>query len=140
MLGVRPSAATTLRLPRPSTSLALFLLAPAPLGVTGDVRAPDLLAAAGPDNRAPAARSRGNVPSVHLAIRMARSYPEANNGPSAEVAVLAEKGRQPSVPGPPIRVRTGTVIEATVSNLLTDSSVTIRGFQTRPALTADSVW
>jgi FtsP/CotA-like multicopper oxidase with cupredoxin domain len=128
-----------LRLPRSSTSLALFLLAPALLGVTGDVRAPDLPVAEANDNRDPAGRMRGNVLSVHLEVRMARWYPEANNGPSAEVAVLAEKGRKPSVPSPLIRVRTGTVIEVTLSNFLTDSTVTIRGFQTRPALVSDSV-
>jgi FtsP/CotA-like multicopper oxidase with cupredoxin domain len=128
-----------LRLPQLSTSLALFLLAPALLGVTGDVRAPDLPVARANDNRNPAGRIRGNVLSVHLEVRMARWYPEANNGPSAEVAVLAEKGRQPSVPAPLIRVRTGTVIEATLTNFLTDSTITIHGFQTRPALAPDSI-
>lgn len=138
MLGVDPRGDTTLRLPR-STLLMLVLLAPALLGVTGDARAPDLPVAEANDNRDPAGRMRGNVLSVHLEVRVARWYPEAKNGPSAEVAVLAEKGRQPSVPGPLIRVRTGTVIEATLSNFLTDSSITIHGFQTRPAPIVDSI-
>lgn len=70
---------------------------------------------------------------------MARWYPEADGGPSAEVAALAEKGQRPAIPGPLVRVKVGTVIEATLTNSLTDSTITINGFQTRPASTVDSI-
>ncbi|HXG69300.1 MAG TPA: multicopper oxidase domain-containing protein [Gemmatimonadaceae bacterium] len=91
------------------------------------------------ENRDPAGRMRGNVLRVHLEVRMARWYPEADNGPFTDVAVFAERGRAPRVPGPLIRVKTGTVVEATLTNSLSDSTITLFGFQTRPVALADSV-
>jgi Putative multicopper oxidases len=91
------------------------------------------------DNRSSAGTLKGNVLSLHLVVEMARWYPEAPNGPSIDVQTFAEEGRAPTIPGPLIRVRTATIVEATIRNALPDSTITIHGFQTRPASSDDSV-
>ncbi len=91
------------------------------------------------DNRSSAGVLRDNVLTLHLVVEMARWYPEAANGPSVDVPAFAEEGEVPSIPGPLIRVRTGTLIEATIRNGFSDSTITIRGFQSRPSTSVDSV-
>jgi FtsP/CotA-like multicopper oxidase with cupredoxin domain len=76
---------------------------------------------------------------IRLVVQMARWYPEAADGPSAEVAAFAEEGKAPQIPGPLIRVPEGTVIAASIRNDLTDSTVWIRGLRTRPATSSDSI-
>jgi FtsP/CotA-like multicopper oxidase with cupredoxin domain len=90
------------------------------------------------DNRQPAGRLRGNTLTLKLVVQMARWYPQARNGPYVDVEAFAEEGKEPMIPGPLIRVPTGTIIEATISNAL-DSAITIDGFYTRPAASSDSV-
>ena len=65
--------------------------------------------------------------------------PEADSGPSAEVAAFAEESSSPMIPGPLIRVRTGTIIRATVRNALIDSTISVHGLLTRPAAGDDSL-
>ncbi|MDZ4863262.1 MAG: multicopper oxidase domain-containing protein [Gemmatimonadota bacterium] len=91
------------------------------------------------DNRIPAGHRHGDTLDIHLEVRMAIWRPEADSGPSIEVAAFAEAGKAPEVPGPLIRVPTGTVIVASVQNLLTDSTIAVHGLLTRPAATDDSV-
>lgn len=91
------------------------------------------------DNRAPAGRLRHDTLTVALEVRLGRWYPEADSGPSLEVPVFAEVGAAPRIPGPLIRVPAGTVIAATLSNRLGDSTVTIHGFHARPGTGADSL-
>jgi FtsP/CotA-like multicopper oxidase with cupredoxin domain len=55
------------------------------------------------------------------------------------VAAFAEAGHAPEIPGPLLRVPTGTVIDATVRNALPDSTVTVHGLVTHPADVADSL-
>jgi FtsP/CotA-like multicopper oxidase with cupredoxin domain len=69
---------------------------------------------------------------------MAQWRPEADSGPTIELAAFGEEGRTPEIPGPLIRVPTGTVIAATVRNALTDSTIAVYGLSTRPA-THDSL-
>lgn len=84
------------------------------------------------DNRTPAGRLAGDSLFVSLEIRMAEWYPEKPDGPHVRVAAFAEEGKSAMVPGPLIRVPTGTVIVATLRNSLSDSAVTIRGLHSRP--------
>ena len=49
------------------------------------------------------------------------------------MAVIAESGDAPTVPGPLIRVETGTSIRVQIRNTLTDSTITMFGLQSRPA-------
>jgi len=91
------------------------------------------------DNRRPAGTLRGGVLKVRLEVRTGVWYPEGSRGDSVVAPVFAEAGKPPQVPGPLIRVPTGTVIEATIRNSLPDSTITVLGLVTRPATRDDSV-
>ena len=84
------------------------------------------------DNRKPAGVLRNDTLTIKLVVQMARWYPEASDGPYVDVAALAEEGKTPTVPGPLIRVPTGTTIVATIRNSLIDSAAWVRGMATRP--------
>ena len=89
------------------------------------------------DNRIPAGHLQDGVLHLELEVRMARWYPEADDGAWIDVPVFAERGKAPQVPGPLIRVPTGTTIELTLENRL-DSTITVHGLLTRPADALDS--
>lgn len=91
------------------------------------------------DNRVPAGRLTRDTLRISLVVRMADWYPEADDGPHIAVAAFAEGNRAPEIPGPLIRVPTGTVIDATVRNALADSTIVVRGLDTRPAPVRDSL-
>jgi len=91
------------------------------------------------DNREPAGELIGTVLMLRLEVRMGRWCPERENGPFVVAPAFAEEGKTPQVPGPLIRVRTGTTIVATIRNALPDSSVTLHGFATRPSSPSDSI-
>ena len=91
------------------------------------------------DNRAPAGTLADGVLTLRLVVAMARWYPNQPGGPFTEVPVFAEEGKAPQVPGPLIRVPVGTEIRVTVRNALADSTITLLGFQSRPAAGADSI-
>lgn len=100
---------------------------------------PGLAAVAANDNRHPAGTLRGDTLTIRLDVAMALWRPEADDGPAIEVAAFGEEGGTPQVPGPLIRVRTGTTIVATVRNALADSTISIHGLLTRPAAADDSI-
>src|SRR5260221_10319612 len=83
----------------------------------------DLPIAQANDNRAPAGTLREGVLTVRLVVGMARWYPEAPDGPYIDVPAIAEEGKAPHIPAPLIRVPAGTIIDATVRNTLTDSTI-----------------
>jgi FtsP/CotA-like multicopper oxidase with cupredoxin domain len=91
------------------------------------------------DNRTPAGTLQNGVLTVSLVVGMARWYPEAADGPFAEVEAFGEEGKAPQIPGPLIRVPQGTMVSATIRNALVDSTVWIRGLVTRPASRPDSI-
>jgi FtsP/CotA-like multicopper oxidase with cupredoxin domain len=91
------------------------------------------------DNRSPAGRLSHDTLELHLVVGLAVWRPEADSGPSIEVAAFGEEGKSPQVPGPLIRVPAGTVIAATLRNGLTDSTIRIYGLVTRPAAVHDSL-
>ncbi|MFN2602835.1 MAG: multicopper oxidase domain-containing protein [Gemmatimonadaceae bacterium] len=91
------------------------------------------------DNRKAAGVLANGVLTVHLVVGMARWYPQAQDGPYVDVPAIGEEGKAPQIPAPLIRVPTGTIIDATIRNTLTDSTIYIRGFTTRPAKAVDSI-
>jgi FtsP/CotA-like multicopper oxidase with cupredoxin domain len=91
------------------------------------------------DNRHPAGHIHHDTLRVTLSVRMATWTPEADSGPAIAVAAFAEGGKAPQIPGPLLRAPAGTVIDATVHNQLSDSSITVRGLATRPATGLDSL-
>jgi FtsP/CotA-like multicopper oxidase with cupredoxin domain len=89
------------------------------------------------DNRTPAGRLEHGVLHLDLEVRMARWHPEADDGAWIDVPVFAEKGKAAQVPGPLVRIPTGTSVELTLENRL-DTAITVHGLLTRPAATFDS--
>ena len=84
------------------------------------------------DNRKPAGQLTGDTLTLRLVVQRARWHPEAANGLYVDAEVFGEEGGPPQVPAPLIRVKTGTIIKATVRNANADSTLWIRGFATRP--------
>ncbi|MGH7711818.1 MAG: multicopper oxidase domain-containing protein [Gemmatimonadaceae bacterium] len=91
------------------------------------------------DNRTPSGTMRGDTLEMQLEVRMARWYPEAIPGPYVDAPAFAEGGKAPQIPGPLIRVPRGTVLALTLRNSLSDSTLTLHGFATRPAADGDSI-
>ncbi len=91
------------------------------------------------DNRRPAGVLKNGVLTVRLEVRTGVWHPEGPRGDSVVAPVFAEEGKPPQVPGPLLRVPTGTIVEATVRNSLPDSVITMYGLVTRPAAKDDSV-
>ena len=91
------------------------------------------------DNRTPGGRLHDDTLELRLEVGMATWRPEADSGPSIEVAAFAEEGRAPEIPAPLIRIPSGTVIVASVRNRLTDSTIAVHGLVTRPAERDDSL-
>ncbi len=84
------------------------------------------------DNRVPAGKLEAGILNVDLEIQEGRWFPEADAGPSLTVQVFAEKGKQPQIPGPLIRVPQGTEIHAAVHNALQSGTAVVYGLQARP--------
>ena len=93
------------------------------------VRAPR---ASSNDNRSPAGRLIGDTLVVSLVAAPGAWYPEADDGCALQVFTFAEEGKQPSVPGPLIRVRAGTALHVSVRNAA-GKTLWIRGFYDRPS-------
>lgn len=93
----------------------------------------DLPVVAANDNRTPAGTLRDGVLHLDLVVTMARWYPEDFGGSYTEIPVFAEVGKRPEIPGPLIRVPVGTELRIALRNDLPDSSLTLFGFQSRPA-------
>lgn len=91
------------------------------------------------DNRVAAGTMRNGELQIRLVVKMARWYPNEPGGAYTDAPVFAVEGEDPQIPGPMIRVPTGTTIVATVRNALTDSTVYLRGFVTRPIKALDSI-
>jgi FtsP/CotA-like multicopper oxidase with cupredoxin domain len=91
------------------------------------------------DNRAPAGRFHGDTLELRLEVRMATWRPEADSGPAIEVAAFAEEGHDPEIPGPLIRVPAGSIVVASVQNLLSDSTIAVHGLLSHPASRDDSL-
>jgi FtsP/CotA-like multicopper oxidase with cupredoxin domain len=91
------------------------------------------------DNRLPAGVMRGDTLTLRLVVQVARWFPESDSGAHVDAPVFAEEGKAPQIPGPLVRVRTGTTIAVTVRNALPDSTVWVLGLFTRPAAALDSV-
>ncbi|MGE0352148.1 MAG: multicopper oxidase domain-containing protein [Gemmatimonadales bacterium] len=124
------------RLLRWSPVLAVVVLTPLPSAPSDATGYPRVQAN---DNRQPAGRLQGDTLRISLVVGMAEWYPEAEDGPHVSLAAFSEAGRAPQIPGPLIRVPAGTVIKATVRNGLPDSTLTVHGLHSRPAVTGDSL-
>lgn len=68
------------------------------------------------DNLQPAGALADGVLTLHLEIREAKWHPDADDGPALPILAFAEEGKDPSVPGPLVRVTQGTRLHVTVKN------------------------
>jgi len=91
-------------------------------------------------NLQPAGILDGELLRVDLEVIWGDFYMESDLRPGLHLTAIGEKGNAPSIPGPLIRVETGTRVRATVYNSLADSTITVFGLQTRPSEEADSVF
>lgn len=91
------------------------------------------------DNRTPAGTLNNGVLNLDLKVVWADFRIETEDRPGLRIATIAESGKAPNVPGPMIRVETGTQIRAQVRNTLEDSTITVFGLQPRPAEERDSL-
>ncbi|HEU5218477.1 MAG TPA: multicopper oxidase domain-containing protein [Gemmatimonadales bacterium] len=91
------------------------------------------------DNRTPSGTMRSDTLVLRLVVTRAEWYPEAADGPHVTVEAFGEEGVAPSIPGPLIRVRTGTPIRATVRNALPDSTAYVIGLGTHPIAPSDTL-
>ena len=91
------------------------------------------------DNRQPAGVRRGDTVVLDLEVRLGRWFPESDDGPFLEVPAFAVVGQPPEIPGPLIRVSSAAILDVTVRNRLTDSTLTLHGFATHPAAAGDTV-
>jgi len=90
-------------------------------------------------NRIPAGRLHHDTLTLDLEVRLARWRPESPTDSGIIVAALAERGKPPQIPAPLIRVRAGTIIDATIRNALPDSSLKFYGLASHPGRDADTV-
>lgn len=91
------------------------------------------------DNRTPAGTLKDGVLHLDLVVTMARWYPEDSGGSYTDIPVFAEVGKRPEIPGPLIRVPVGTELRISLQNDLPDSSLTLFGFQSRPATEPEEI-
>lgn len=91
------------------------------------------------DNRKTAGEMRNGILYLQLEAREGSWYPETHEGSALNVYAFAEKGKPLQLPGPLIRVREGTIINAEIHNSIPGSPLVLRGFYSRPGNPADSV-
>jgi FtsP/CotA-like multicopper oxidase with cupredoxin domain len=75
------------------------------------------------DNRRPAGSMSGRTVAIHLEIRRGVWHPNRDDGPGVTVNAFAEEGQPLSVPGPLIRIPSGTIVHAFVRNTLFNTVV-----------------
>ncbi|HEY7767034.1 multicopper oxidase domain-containing protein, partial [Longimicrobium sp.] len=89
------------------------------------------------DNRSPGGRATAEGLTVTLTARVGRWYPDGSRRPAALVVpAFAEGEGVPRIPGPLIRVRSGTRVRVTVRNALdgalAGSPLVVHGLHARP--------
>ena len=89
-------------------------------------------------NLLPAGTSENGILTIHLEVREGEWFPEDEHGPSMKVFALGEPGKPAQIPGPLIRVLTGTTIHASVHNTLA-VAVVMHGMHSRPGKTDDVI-
>ncbi len=92
------------------------------------------------DNVTPAGRRTDRALMVTLETRMGRWYPDRDRRTQAlTVAAFGESGQAPTIPGPLIRVRSGTTIRVRVINHLDSLPLVVHGLHTHPAASDDTL-
>jgi FtsP/CotA-like multicopper oxidase with cupredoxin domain len=83
------------------------------------------------DNRQPAGVLRNGVLTLELQARVGSWHPNGDSGPAITAQAFAERGRAPEIPGPLIRVPAGTLVEASVENVVPNTTLVVHGLSSR---------
>lgn len=102
----------------------LVLTLTLPLTGVAAVARQELPRAAPNDNRTPAGVLRDGVLTVALEAKRTMWHPDGDTLPGLAIEAFAETGKQPTAPGPLLRVPAGTEIQASVRNSLERDSIT----------------
>jgi manganese oxidase len=102
----------------------LLLVLPLFLTGAGAARRPALRPAAPNDNRVAAGVLRERVLTVALEVRQTMWHPDGDTLPGMTIKAFAEAGKDPSVPGPLLRVPAGTEIRGSLHNALERDTIT----------------
>lgn len=84
------------------------------------------------DNRTPGGKVESGVVTLSLEIRTGIWHAEAEDGPRLYVQAFGETGKPAQIPGPLLRVVTGTMVHVAIANRL-KRPATVFGFVRRPA-------
>ena len=90
------------------------------------------------NNRAAAGVLRNGVLTLSIAVVESAWHPEGDTEPEVPILAFRVTGKQPTVPGPLIRVPQGTEIRLTLSNTA-DSNLVIGGLRPQAAKGADTI-
>jgi FtsP/CotA-like multicopper oxidase with cupredoxin domain len=91
------------------------------------------------DNRIAAGLMRQDTLVLQLELRRGLWFPGADSGPSQPVLAFAEAGKSLQIPGPMLRVVTGTPVHVSLRNTLTDSTLVVWGLEQQPGSADDTV-
>lgn len=86
------------------------------------------------DNVEPAGAMRDGVLEIHLEVVAATWHPLGADRPGIPILAFAERGAQPTNPGPLIRLSVGTTIQVSVTNTQ-DSAIVVHGLGRRRGAT-----
>ncbi|HEU4722923.1 MAG TPA: multicopper oxidase domain-containing protein [Gemmatimonadaceae bacterium] len=131
----------TMRISGATILTALGLLAttqPARAADCGNLPRPAHPRVVSNDNRVVAGTLRDGVLTLRLVMREASWYPDGPGGCALRVRAFAEEGGPARIPGPLIRVRTGTEVRVSVRNALSVAQW-VRGLQARDVTVLDSI-
>lgn len=84
------------------------------------------------DNRVAGGVLNNHVLSFNLGARLAEWHPDGESAPGAMVPAFAEPGHAPQIPGPLMRVVSGTDVVVTVRNQLEHDTLVVHGLHARP--------
>ena len=91
------------------------------------------------DNRQPAGTLARNILTLNLVAERGQWQPEGANGPTLSVFAFREEGGSLLIPGPLVRVPTGTEIHVSIRNAISNTPLEVFGLQDRPATRAEAV-
>ena len=92
------------------------------------------------DNRTPAGTLNNKTLKLDLEIKWGDFRMETPDRPGLKLVAVGEVGKPATIPSPLVRMKKGSIIDATVHNTLKDSTITLYGFQKRPYSVKDSLF
>ena len=119
----------------PALFLSISLFFGRPPAFVGDEAVPEV---ALNDNREPAGTLIDGVLEVQLEVQTGLWHVLGDDQPGVEILAFAERGKNPEIPGPLIRVPLGTEMHVTVTNQL-DTALVVHGFGERRGTPMDSL-